>query len=297
MSADTASMRAPDSAGDSINRRWVRHVLRDRGLPCPDIAAIERSLRSSELVEREALRGQVRRLHMASESDQDVEAVRSWVARANSQSDQPSPASPQETVDQVESSNVHVLLPAAERRAPSQVEQRKFERSHHVYASTGAACFEPVEIPSDKDEHDMTHSIQIEMAKAVSLRRYDWDHKIIFRLTLRELPVFAAVLMGYSDFLACGNHGPSNDKFLEVREQPEQGSVFVKLKQGKRVVAVPVGAEEVFALGAMVLKVLQKNAPHLDSQTILQLVQRSGRMYSKSVGGEVEPRSRTHVPH
>lgn len=297
MIAEAASALRQGGPAVSINPRWIRHVLRDRGLPCPEIGKIELLLRSSGPVEREVLRGQVQRLHMASESVQDVEAVRLWIAQANSMADQPEPVSREGIEQQGESSKIHIVLPASERRAPTQVEQKKFERSHHVYASAGAACFEPVEIPSDNSEHDVTHSIQIEMAKAISLRRYDWDHKIIFRLTLRELPVFAAVLLGYADFLRCGNHGPSKDKFLEVREQAEQGTVFIKLKQGKRLVAVPISAEEVFAIGAMVLKVLQRNAPHLDSQTILRLVQRSGHMYSKSVGGEIEPCSSAPVPH
>jgi hypothetical protein len=271
----------------AINPRWVRFILRDRGIPCPSLPVLDASIKALHDGEREAFRSRISRMQMGVESTDDASHVRTFLDGAmrsatwvnaptavstsvsdNSDEHPPVPAKP--------------LSPATREMSPSEL--RRFERSHHVYAGKGAATFEPVEVSPERPGQDTWYSIQIEMAKAISARRYDWDHKIAFRLTLRELPVFASVLLGHSPFLIAGNHGPGNDKFLEMRDQSEEGTIMIVLKQGKRVVAVPIQAEEVFTLGSMAFKALQRNAPHLDSAAISELVERAGRMYSRAIG-------------
>lgn len=274
---------------DPINPKWVRFVLKDRGLPCPNLPVLEAAIKALAAEDREALRGGVRRMQMGAESAEDTNLVRSLLAKA--EKDAVAAVAPVDTpIHQGETPAEEPAEPAMPPipapRPMTASELRKFERSHHVYAGKGAAAFEPVEVPSERPGQEGWHSIQIEMAKTISTRRYDWDHKIVFRLTLRELPVFAAVLLGHSQFLIAGNHGPGNDKFLEMRDQPEDGTIMIVLKQGKRVVGVPIQAEEVFALGSMAFKALQRNAPHLDSAAITRLVERAGQMYGRAIGGK-----------
>lgn len=273
---------------EPINPKWVRFVLKDRGMPCPDLPALEAAIKAQGTDEREAFRGSVRRVQLGVESADDTNLLQALVTRAADGA-----AAPQvpdfDPPELIETPTEEVAAPAgAASPAPrpmTTVEMRKFERSHHVYAGKGAAAFEPVEVPSERPGQEGWHTIQIEMAKAISTRRYDWDHKIVFRLTLRELPVFAAVLLGHSPFLIAGNHGPGHDKFLEMRDQSDEGTIMIVLKQGKRVVGLPIAAEEVFALGSMAFKALQRNAPHLDSSAVTRLVERSGQMYGRAIGG------------
>ena len=273
---------------EPINPRWVRFVLKDRGMPCPDLPVLEAAIKALGADAREAFRGSVRRVQMGVESADDTNLLQVLMTRA-ADGAAASKARDFDSPEPFEAPTEEVVAPAgASAPAPrpmTTAEMRKFERSHHVYAGKGAAAFEPVEVPSERPGQEGWHTIQIEMAKAIGTRRYDWDHKIVFRLTLRELPVFAAVLLGHSPFLIAGNHGPGNDKFLEMRDQSDGGIIMIILKQCKRVVALPIAAEEVFALGSMAFKALQRNAPHLDASAVSRLVERSGQMYGRAIGG------------
>ena len=274
---------------EPINPKWVRFVLKDRGMPCPDLPVLEAAIKALGADEREAFRGSVRRMQMGVESADDTSLLQALMTKAADEA-AASKARVCDAPENLDAPTEEVAAPA-EPSAPAPrpmttAEMRKFERSHHVYAGKGAAAFEPVEVPSERPGQEGWHTIQIEMAKAISTRRYDWDHKIVFRLTLRELPVFAAVLLGHSPFLIAGNHGPGNDKFLEMRDQSDEGTIMIVLKQGKRVVGVPIAAEEVFALGSMAFKALQRNAPHLDASAVTRLVERAGQMYGRAIGGK-----------
>lgn len=282
MIVEAAGRVANTGRGDAINPNWVRYVLNARGIQCPRLTDLTALLRGLTDQERENFRCKVHRLHTGTDSAEDMNDV---VVVLNAKTRES--ALHLEPPEPGGAATGLVDRPPAIRHGqePTATQQRKYERSHHVYASSGAAAFEPVAVPSEKAAHEVTHTIQIEVAKGVSARRYDWEHKIIFRLTLRELPLFAAVILGRCPFLVAGNHGPGNDKFLEMRDQPDKGSVMLVLKQGRRVIGVPIAAEEIFALGSMAIMTLQRNAPHLDAAAVMQMVQRAGEMYSLSVGG------------
>ena len=259
-------------------------------MPCPDLSVMEAAIKALEPDDREAFRGSVRRIQMGVESTDDTSLLQSLMTSAANEATASralvgaaSEYGADTSEETAESARASIKAP----RPMTSAELRKFERSHHVYAAKGAAAFESVEVPSERPGQDGWHTIQIEMAKALSTRRYDWDHKIVFRLTLRELPVFAAVLLGHSPFLIAGNHGPGNDKFLEMRDQPDEGTIMIVLKQGKRIVGLPIAAEEVFALGSMAFKALQRNAPHLDAAAVNRLVERAGQMYGRAIGGKL----------
>jgi hypothetical protein len=73
------------------------------------------------------------------------------------------------------------------------------------------------------------------------------------------------------------------NKFLTVKCQ-DDGSVYFQLKMRNRVIGVPVGAEEMFDLLSEVLLAIGKNAPHVDSQTVVQMIKRAGVMYHMATG-------------
>lgn len=155
--------------------------------------------------------------------------------------------------------------------------------AHHVYGVKAAICFEPTTISAtDPEREEPFHTLMIEMAEAQSRKRFDWERKISIRLTRRELPLFAAWLLGWCPALEFSGHGQGNDKVLHLEDQASH--LFVRLRQGRRLLAAQIGGEEVAAIGCMVMKALHLNAPYMDSQAHLHLVKRAGAMYARSTG-------------
>lgn len=270
-----------DANRDKINPRWVMYTLRERGLPVPVESACREAIRSLSSEDSERLNAVVQRLARGSENDADSAYIRDWIERAKSErrdaSQVASGAQESEGAPTVE------FVPAVPGR------QREFEPSHHVYGTKGALCIEPVEarVTREGQSDEVFCTLQIEAAKSYTGGRYDWAHKLVFRLTRRELPLFVGATMGFITGLEFGNHGPASDKSLSVREQPESGSLYVRLQQGSRLIGVPIGAEEIFDVASMGLKMLSKNAPHLDSQTLLHVIRRASSMYgAKNAGRE-----------
>lgn len=283
------SGRGSTNAGGTapaINPRWVMATMKERGLPVPDLRTLSTGIADLQGDDMDLLRSRVQRVARGSEVNDDMASLAEW-SRTMIAQQQARPVSADDGVRAgSEREDVGRTNPGAQASSNGAIVQRDYEKSHHVFGSKGALCFEPTEIRNERAgaADDVYHTLQLEMATAISRQRYDWSRKIAFRLTRRELPLFVAGLFGWCPQLEFSNHGSENDKFLEVRDQPAEGSIFIKLKQGKRVIAVPVGGEEVFAVASMALKVLGRNAPHVDSQTILQMVKRAGSMYAKSVG-------------
>lgn len=276
------SARAPTPP---INPRWVMATLKERGLPVPDLGSLSAGIADLEEGDLELLRSRVQRVARGTEQADDMATLADWSRTMIER--QAKTASAEEKAPAAGENEVVGASNSTQAAAgEGEVAIRVYEKSHHVFGSKGALCFEPTEIRGERvgAADEVYHTLQIEMATAISRQRFDWAHKIVFRLTRRELPLFVAALFGWCPQLEFGNHGSANDKFLEVRDQVAEGSIFVKLKQGKRVIAVPLGGEELFAVASMALKVLGHNAPYLDSQTLLQMVKRAGTMYAKSVG-------------
>lgn len=273
-----------------ISPQWVIVTLKGRGLPTPDLQACKAALAQMPLDQQPQFRDLIARLHRGTDAAADTTTICEWVAEAKaafeeSQSKTASALASAKGGVGIDDQEPRLVAPVKKEPAQS-LEERRYERSHHVYASSGAICFESVEAvnPRVGAADEVHHTIQIEMASAITRKKYAWEQKIIFRFTSRELPLFVACLLGWCPRLELGNHGTANDKFLEVRDQSEQGTIFFKLKQGKRVIAVPMAAEEVFAVTAMAIKALGQSAPHLDGQSIMHLVKRAGTLYARAVG-------------
>lgn len=177
-----------------------------------------------------------------------------------------------------------VLTLATAARKETLHADREFAKSIHVYGASGALALEPTVIESPYGPSAQAHTVVIEGVAALAKGHYPWDRKIIFRLTARELPIFAAVLMGKAQRLNCAYHGSNRDKSLSVVDQGT--SVFVRMEQpGQRPVAVPIPPSEMMPVCALVLGQVCKNMPSLPGQLVVDLLSRIGDMHNRELVG------------
>lgn len=266
-----------------INPRWVQTVLRERGVPVPTVKQLETALGQLDGAGTDLLRERIQRLHKASEKPNEMAILADWVSTIKTAPPVQSPAQAPVpvTAAPVERGVQDTSSPNPARPKRTETEPRR-DPSHHVYGSKAAATFEPTVIEAGDPARELPfHTLMIEMAPADTKSRYDWEKKIIFRLTRRELPLVVAWLFGWCQNLEFGGHGQSNDKALFLEDQ--QSHLFMKLKQGRRLWGVQIGGEEIPALAAMALKAMDLNSPWMDSQTQLQVAKRAGSMYALSV--------------
>lgn len=283
--------KSPDSRSQ-VNPRWVVATLKERGIPAPALPALVSGIALLSTDQSERMRAAIQRLNAGTDEPEDMAFVADLTGGMrldpSPNVQQPEGVSvPPASLDEVDhSSKLKTPSPELGSSRPVVDPTKRFEKSHHVYSSKGGVCFEPTHVVPDAfgQAGEGYYTLQIEAASALSKKRYDWERKIIFRLTQRELPLFAASLMGWCPALDFGNHGAANDKFLEVRDQAADGRIYLKVRQGKRVIGIPIGGEELFTVTTMALTVLGRNTPGLDSQSVLHLVKRCGQMYARSTG-------------
>lgn len=279
-----------------INPKWVVHTLGARGMPPISDQDADESIKAMTGKQAEAFRHLISRLHNGHDQAQDMEAAVTWIrqAKEDALAHQSSQASQINVAPSVETVTPQEGNPLTGNRAPvtgkdlvsdpdrlSTLHRERLARerlSHHVYGKDAALCVEPAVI--DDSIPDMPtsifHTLMLEMAPAKGDGRYEWVNKIAIRLTRRELPLFYAVCMGWANEVEFTNHGPQHDKFLAIKDQ--QTKLFVRMRQGKRALAVPVPPEELFYVAAMALTVLQKNLPGLDTQAVAMIARRAAAM-------------------
>jgi len=81
-----------------------------------------------------------------------------------------------------------------------------------------------------------------------------WDQKIILQMSVQELPVLAATLLGYRQ--SC--EFKRQTKGIQIERQ--QASLFVKASEGK-ILALPIVPGDVFRFSSIVLNQLMKSSP------------------------------------
>lgn len=275
----TAESRPVDSAA-AINPRWVIATLKARGIVAPDLQATIAALSELDASVSAKFRAKIQRLNAGCESNGDMNEIALWSAKVregghgdqgdSTRTQKPSRcgASDKPRIDKV---------PRTTNPADSHV--KGFEPSVHAYSSSAAICLELVEVRPELDDarNEAYWTLQIEMAKALSQRKFDWEKKIVFRLTKRELPLFSAVMVGALGSLQFANHGPGGDKKLAIEDQ--ESHLYFDMRQGKKGIAMQVGGDEIFHLASLSMKALGRNSPHLDAQTVMALVKRAGAMY------------------
>ncbi len=236
----------------AIPAGWVTQTLQTRGVQVPPLPQIRRAIAALPEAEVASFKDRLQRVAAGTERAGELEALADWAREV--------------AASRVAANDEGTTIPRKVQAGQTA------GKGFHIYGSKGALCFERAEATQARKSYA---TLLIEAAPATS-QAAQWDKKISFRLTRRELPVFAASLLGWCAHVEFTGHGEDHVKTLELEDQG--ASLYLKLRHGRRLVPVPIPADEVFDLAAMVLDILCSNAPGLDSQTVLQLVKRAGAM-------------------
>jgi hypothetical protein len=166
-----------------------------------------------------------------------------------------------------------VSKPSVSPPVPQEIER---PAGHHVYAGHGALKVEPDTVRSAKT--NARHTLRLEVAaKDSEGDRYAWDRKIGLQLTLRELPEFAAFVLGFVDSMEIQGHGEKNDKSMQCSHDGARLLIRIAQRGGPRSgassgstgVRVPVDGGDKYALAMLALAALQANAPQAPFEAIL----------------------------
>lgn len=275
-----------------INPRWLGAVVQDRGLPAIDLPAITAGLAVLSTEQRVNLHALIGRVHSGAERASDLETLSGWIRTTKAAWLQQQALAPAPVVQDASHD-----MPVAETLTRSDLEglevannpgraqfqhpaQKALDRlSHHVYGTSADCCVEPTVIEDFAGDRRRPpfHTICVEMAPIVpGTKHYAWENKISVRLTRREMPCYAAVLLGLLPAMNASKHGTAHDKAIDIVDQGSH--IFIKLRQGAKALAVKALPDDVFVLAAMVEEALLRNAPTLDSQTVLLNLKRYAAM-------------------
>jgi len=148
---------------------------------------------------------------------------------------------------------------------PTSPAQNQTRLSVHVYGQKAALCFEPTLTRSN------VPTLTLDAAVARGQRQYDWSSKIRLQLTRQELPVAAAVLLGFRPKCKFTNHGDQNNKGFSIEDQGQH--VFIRVfAKDQPVRAVPVTPEDVFRITTLLLRQLQSAYPWLTGGDLISLI-------------------------
>lgn len=144
-------------------------------------------------------------------------------------------------------------------------------RNAKVYGKQGALTWELAPV-RDSTSHPSAARVTVMVEGANASpggKEFNWDNKIVFMCTQRELHQLLAVLMGWVGELQFKFHGQTRQKELHITHQDH--GLLVHLREAKNNVRVPVEDADRYALSMLVLAALQLNEPHLDSAAILSV--------------------------
>jgi len=245
-----------------VSHKWIAQVFRQRGIPAIDPKTMERAIAVCDTKTQRGLLQAVRTLEQGTEAADTLSWVREVLLSRTSSQGKASDG----TQDSPEEISV----------GPTS-KHHFFGRNHHIYGAKGALTVELDLLRQKREEEGQEHTVRIDGALAVSHLCYDWDRKISFQLTKRELPLMACSLLGLgAKKLSFENHGQAKDKAFHIQEQP--GKLFVKLQQGAKVVAVPVQGPDIYELTEIVLLALHKNSPHISGELQLHMLRRMSQI-------------------
>lgn len=155
---------------------------------------------------------------------------------------------------------------AAPRAAESQTVLR---RQSKVFGQSAALTWEIAALADQDSQAHPLCTVMIEAAAGDGAGRYHWDDKVVFMLTLRELPQVLGVLMGWSSSLEFKFHGKLKKKTLLMEHQDH--GLHVRLSDARQRLSVPVLDADRYPLSMLVLSALCVNEPSLDSQAVLSV--------------------------
>ncbi|WP_076414945.1 hypothetical protein [Shewanella sp. UCD-KL12] len=116
------------------------------------------------------------------------------------------------------------------------------------------------------------HTVSLEAASSVALRKFDWGNKTIVQITKAELLPLIAVLLGIREKYDAKSHGINKDKGYSLQWQNKNSnlSLFCSLMEAKKkAMAVPVSAYDATMLGHLALSQYVLNYPKLTPESII----------------------------
>lgn len=157
--------------------------------------------------------------------------------------------------------------------------------SVHIYGGKAALCFQADTTRSGREGEKNT--VRLEAAPSRGPRTYNWGDKIAVQFTVKELPLVLAVFMGWLPSVTFKAHGPQQDKGFSMEHQAG-GKMFVKVWQAKNGMAVPLFAQDMYAVVALLLRQMAKNQPFMGVEGVLAVVRQLSAVYREG-GFQVQP--------
>lgn len=141
--------------------------------------------------------------------------------------------------------------------------------STHLYGGRGAFCF-----TKDTTQTGSYPTITIDAAKAVpgAERKYDWKNKIVFQLTVGELPLVYGVFLGLLSELRLVGHGKANNKSLSIEVQEK--NYYLTLNMGRESVAIPAYSKDSYRIMTMLYEQMKANSPTVDASVHMAIIKR-----------------------
>lgn len=164
------------------------------------------------------------------------------------------------------------VMPKHAATKQSQAQRARERQTVHVYASSGALCFELDKLRPDGSGIEQL-TVTIDAAPSVGRQQFDWSNKMTIQLGVRELPMFVGALMGAVPEWSAKSHGIDHNKSLRLRAQSNGFQVY--MTHASAAVSVPMLHQDTYPVLSLSLKALQANDPHLTTETILQLCARA----------------------
>lgn len=149
--------------------------------------------------------------------------------------------------------------------SPAEDARARDRLTHHVYGTKGALCFE-TDMTRETDRREARPTVALDAAEASAPKQFDWGNKIRIQMTINELPMVAAVLLGFLPKCEFKNHGPDNNKGFSIERQ--QGQFFVRVFTKGANVAVPMYMPDAYHVTALVLRQLQALSPWMSGDAI-----------------------------
>jgi hypothetical protein len=246
-----------------FSHKWAQQVLKQRGISTHTPEELRSAIESLGSDDARRMYEAFSRLERGTESSEELEWLLQSITSARNAL--PTQAIVSEANGAPKASSKRRLELCTETRpvsiTSSDSTRAKTERpKHHMYSQKAALTVELDELRKGNADLSVAHTVILEGAMALAPRQYDWANKIAFQFTRNELPLLACALLGMLEGkLEFGNHGSAADKFLTIEDQGDR--LYVSLKQGARMVPVPVGGPDVYAWLDLVMRALSANSP------------------------------------
>ena len=127
-----------------------------------------------------------------------------------------------------------------------------------------------------KHDQPVGDTVNLEMAPK-DAHQVNWDQKITLQLSESELPVFAALCLGYLQEVEFARPG----KGIKIERQANR--LFFSASQGQgRQYALPVPIGQVFQITSLVLAQLSKQSCVQDGSLVLAAIRGAASLYRKA---------------